>query len=271
MTKQQFYTFIYDIIKFLSNYIDTEEIEKKYDEAEYILTDNYNNDIVIGRKVYSKEKIEEYTGVTTFPNIQNMLGFESSSAICLVRNLPNDQEFLKNIMFHELMHVGSSEQQVISRKKLVFKAGLFKIIYNSNFSNYVSNYFRYLNEAMTELTAKFIYDSIYDTKYKIINFKEKDCIVGVYGKSYFLLAHLLLNYFEENPNILFDIYFNNNIELFENILKKNTNFNLESLNKQIIDFQKNPYELDDEYRKIIKNINDKNPLKNEDVIYQYNL
>ena len=271
VTKEQFYIFINDIIKYLSKYINTKNIERKFYEAEYILTDKYNNDIIVGEKIYSKEKVEKYTGITKFPNIQNFFGFESSSPICLVRNLPNDQEFLKNIMFHELMHVGSSEQEVISRKKLVFKAGLFKIIYNSNFSNYVSNYYRYLNEAMTELTAKFIYDKIYDDNYKIVNFKDEECITGIYGKSYFLLAFLLLNYFEDHPDILFNIYFNNNIKLFEKVLKKNTKFNLEKLNEQIISFQQNPYDLDDKYRKIIKEINDKNPLKNKDVIYQYNL
>lgn len=272
VTKQQFLIFSTDITNFLSQYIDISKIAKNYLSTNCILTNYKLNKIRIAPNDFLEVIVDKDCGVTTVPIVFNRFGFKLANPICYVRNMPNDPDGLKNTMFHELMHVGSISQTLISKTKLLYNTGLYSKVYNSN-KNFEEEKYEFLNEAMTELTAKFIYDKLYDKKYEIITISGQEYKNSIYAKEYFLLSFLLLNYFEEHPNVLFDIYFNNKINLFKKVVADNTCMNFEQLNYKINELHNNPdnFIIDYEYKKTIRKLNRKNPLRNKDVLRQYNL
>ena len=266
ITEKDFGKFSKDIIDYVSKYIDTSNAEKNYKETKYFLLkkslyiDENNN----------KNFIYPYTGVTKYNYLEGI------KIKCLVRDLPNDQESLKNTIFHELMHVASFNYEKLENENILMKFGLdWNIIKND--INKLERKYNYINEAMTEFTAKFIYDKLYDTKYKItkcvVNNKKTISINSIYQRQYFLIAYLLYNYFEKHQEELFEIYFNNNLKLFKKVLKENTDFNLKSLNRIMKIFYQNPYNFKIErgYKNIIRKLNEKNAMENIDIIRQFYL
>lgn len=273
ITREQFFIFITDILNFLSRYIDITNVAKNYENAKYILTDNEKNKIKIDSNISVDIEVKKDSGLTTVPIVLRTLGFELVNPTCYVRKMENIDE-MKETMFHELMHVGSIYQRILSKEKILYSTGLYNKIYNKTKNGLAGpEHYLYLNEAMTELTAKFIYDRLYEDKYSIVRLKKNCYKNSIYEKGYFVLAFMLLNYFEDNPKDLFEIYFNNNIKLLDKILRKECKMTLRSLNKKIVKFQENynntDIEIEIEYRKMINQLYKENPLRNENVICQY--
>ena len=271
VTNQNFYNYIDDILNFLEKYIDVTEIRKKYSETRYILTDKEQNMIDVYKNKFISTKVGLNEGVTTVPIYELNGSYKILNPICYVRNSENNQELILNVMFHELMHVASIKQTLENKETLVYDTGINKRIFRIN-GKYEEKYDN-LNEAMTELVAKVIYENIYGKPYYIVVKKDENRFSSFYEKSYFLLAFLLLNYFEDHLSELFEIYFNNNIELLEKILNENTNMNLEKLDKIVNKLQKNFISpiINSKYRKTIDILNKENPIKNQEVLKEYML
>lgn len=267
---QLFYELITDIKRYLSEYMDITKIEKQYEETKYVLTKDELNKIKVDEDII-EIKIKQTAGATVTPINYTKKGYKMEKTVCFVRQ-EQENSLLKNIIFHELMHVGSTNQELVRKTKLIFKTGIYSKLHKPILFKKSEN-FLYLNEAMTELVAKFIYDNLYDEKYKIIEIENKKYSGSVYERGYFLLAFLLLNYFEEHPKELFEIYFNNNIKLFEKVLKENTNFTLKKLNKYVNKIQENlnDFDLYCEYRELIAELEEKNPIRNSEVKKQFEL
>ena len=276
ITNGYFNVMIKDILNFLSDYMDIKEIEEKYKRTKYSLVNKTVNKIEIYKDEFLNVKIPKYAGVTNISYLADEYSFVIVNPICLVRDNLEDQIELRNTMFHELIHVGSISQTLIDKDTLNVKIGLMDTIYKNSKKIVAKEKIKdmtFLNESMTELVAKFIYDKIYEEKYKIRSDKDDKVSDSVYARGYFLLAYLLLNYFEEHPKELFEIYFNNNLNLLEDILLKTWGLNLESLKGNINYVQKGRYKLKahKDFLNIIYKIDQKNPIRNEDVRYQFNL
>lgn len=274
VTRKNFYSFIDDIINYLSLYIDTTEIEKNFKNTKYILTNAEKNKIRIYKGEYLDINVQKDAGITVVPVLADNSGFKLINPICYVRNMPFDPEGVKTTMFHELMHVASHKQELLSRYKLLYKTGLYSKIYDANTENLDGpEKYEYLNECMTELVSKIIYDKLYNKNYEIVSFDGKEYKASIYERGYFLLAFLLLNYFEKHLDVLFEIYFNNNVKLFQRVLKREFGITLDTLNKKLVEFNEKREDIyvDMEYRKIIKDLNKQNPINNKNVLYQYQL
>ena len=281
MKQDIFNFFINDILDFLSQYMNINKIEKNYKSTIYKLTPNKINYIPVKIKNstnfegYSKLKVKENTGVTTVPVSKKNKDILLTETICLVRDNAFTEKIQKGIIFHELMHVGSTSQNKVDNK-IIVNSGLTKIIYQKRRITKGTRDLCFLNEAMTELVAKFIYDSLYNDKYDI-KVKIDDKYMGtIYYRQYFLLAYLLLNYFEDNPEDLFEIYFNNNLNLLEYVLRKTWNITLKELKKGINTLKKSSFSYFENQRNIlyrdwIDKINIIKPIKNKNVRYQFNL
>ena len=273
ITNKQFYDFIGKILYYLSQYVDISKISKNYDNTQYILTDSEENTIRVDKNKYDKVKVKEDSGVTITPVIYKLKGYKVANQICFVRNLADTAEDIKQTMFHELMHAGASKKEIVNKKNVVYKTGIYTKNYRFTLLNpYEStSKYQYLNEAMTELVAKFIYDKVNDTKYNIVRKSDRGYRVSIYNKGYFLLAFLFLNYFEEHPEVLFDIYFNNNIELFKTILAKKSNLTIDELDDIITKSIQNPddEELNVKIDLLISQLYRKEPIKNKNVMEQY--
>ena len=271
ITTLQFYYYGMDIMNFVKKYIDITEMQERYKNTSYLLTNKEINEYKITENNIIKVKVTKDSGVTVIPLAITNKGFAIVNPVCYVRNIPEDQESVKNLMFHELIHVGSITQKIDDKNQLIRLSGINKMVFSLDYKDLDLDY-KYLNEAMTELIAKFIYDKLYDDTYKIVKLTEDMVISSGYAKNYFLLAFLLLNYFEDHPDVLFNIYFNNNIDLFEKVLEENTNFTLKKLNKLMNELQENPNGIwiNLKYARIMKKIYSKNPIRNKEVIYEYN-
>lgn len=269
ITEKQFTIFINDILDYLENYIDIANIYKNYKETEYILTSKNISYLNLENGDSYKLFLEEGSGKTILPMLLNEEKFYFGKQRCFVKETSYGEERLKNIMFHELMHVGSRNNYTYGKYDICTKTGIYSIRLIKNKTN---KEYEYLNEALTEFVAKFIYDDLYSQKYKIIYEYSDKLLCSAYEKGYFILAFLLYNYFKENPKDLFEIYFNNNEEFLDNILRKNTIYTLETLNNLIDLFQnKSNKEINDYYNDLIKNIYYNNPIKNIEIVKQYNL
>lgn len=275
ITNKQFYDFIGKILYYLSQYVDISKISKNYDNTQYILTDSEENTIRVDKNKYDKVKVKEDSGVTITPVIYKLKGYKVANQICFVRNLADTAEDIKQTMFHELMHAGASKKEIVNKKNVVYKTGIYTKNYRFTLLNpYEStSKYQYLNEAMTELVAKFIYDKFNDKKYNIVSIIDGYYKTSGYEKGYFLLASLFLNYFEDNPKVLYDIYFNNNMKLLKKLFKELTPFNLEEINDLIKRSAENPYDakLNNSINVLIDEIIDKRPIRNQDVLRQYRL
>ena len=272
VTNQQFKEFIKYILYYLSEYIDITKIVQRYLNTKYVLTDNEYNQFKYSEEEYVEVIVKRNSGITVTPLSKDTGNIKIINPICIVRNDAEHQKKLREIMFHELMHVGSTKQELLDNEKLVFKTGLF--IQNFKNGEAISDgKYNYLNEAMTELVAKFIYDKFNDKKYNIVSIIDGYYKTSGYEKGYFLLASLFLNYFEDNPKVLYDIYFNNNMKLLKKLFKELTPFNLEEINDLIKRSAENPYDakLNNSINVLIDEIIDKRPIRNQDVLRQYRL
>ena len=263
------------IIEVASNFIDTSKIEESYRNADYIFKDKLINKFVTreGEKfIFMLPANKALTGF--IPSLKNNL--KVVTPFCAF-NTKTDILYRKGMMFHELMHLGSLKQEQLGEGNLKISTGLVKTNF-INSDNLIEEEqeipdMEYLNEAMTEFIAKFIYDRSYYDEYNIVSKNFLIYKISAYEKGYFLIAFLLYNYFEKNPKELFEIYFNNDVELFRKVLNKTWGITLEELRDTINYLQKRIYNIfvNYKFKKCIKKINNKNPIENLNILYQYNL
>ena len=255
-----------DILNYLSNYIDIKEISKRYNEAVYISVEKRVSEIKFENIHEFKIELENGAGntFTTLPIEKDK--FIILPTICIVRNAD------KNVLFHELMHVGSISQVKNNNGDVIYKSGINKRIHRIEKED-IYNFYPYLNEVLTECVAKMIYDDIYEDKYSIVKIENEMIITNSYQRGYFLFSYLLLNYFEEHKKELFDIYFNNNVLLLEKIIEENTEYNIKTLDDKMKKLQEkeNSLFIELNYKFLLRKLNKKNKLRNKDVIYQSKL
>lgn len=264
-----FINHINNILKYLSNYIDITEITKRYNSCDYVFLEEDVYKVKIGseiKEVDFKNKIGSSLSV-----IYSDKGkLKASKTACVIKkdNVPKN---INNIIFHELMHIGSTETLIINNNKLIKHSGIQTVEYENIIKTVkIDNNASFLNEALTELVAKVIYDELYEDKYTIVEKINNKLYKSKYKLPYFLLSFSLLNYFEKNKKDLFEIYFNNNIELLKEILKRLTNLELDDLINAVNSLE-NISIIPDLFKKIINKFDKINPLINEDVRKQYNL
>ncbi len=258
-----------DIIDYLKNYMDVSLLEKKFNNCKCVITGKRINSVLVGN-VKKEVIVNDNGGFTCMEFYKNKDRIVIRKPIVFVSARAYSKEKQKQVAFHELMHVLSTRTKVIEGKRYNLKSGIYEqnVIYDNTILS-LDNDFYYLNEAFTELVSKYIYDKIYCKKYKL---KEKlgKCIYkSAYEKGYFILAFNLLNFFEKNPAILFDIYFNNNIKLLKKVLKENKKCDLEVLNSRVNESKSNKQKVMQGYKIYIDALNEIDPLNNKDVLRQY--
>ena len=259
---------INNVVAYLSNYIDVKDIIRKYKECEYIVTEDKEQELKVG-KITQKLDLKKDLGTVISPvYMENGKYKLINPKLYLVKSNITNQD-ISCVLFHELMHVASTKQLVKEGEKYYQYSGVQKEEVTMCDKKY-NNKAIYLNEGLTELVSKVIYDDIYDADYPIIKYVNTKMYKSSYNTIYFLLAFLLLNYFEENKEVLFDIYFNNNIELLRKTLKEQCNMELE----KIIDISEIVFKImtidNPLYEKMINKLDKKNKLLNKKVIKQYN-
>lgn len=260
------------IIEVLSKYLDDCDIDKikerLLNNTDYYYLTGEKKVITLSTGQKKTIRLSKGSGKT---NIYGSLKEEIVRPVCAVRVDYDDYELTADTIIHELIHVASISQKLLPLNKKEHKLGFITSTEEVSDEENAENFNRYdfLNECMTEMIAKFINDNSYEDKYFVI----KEDYELEYSRGYFMLAHILLNSFEEDPKEILQSYFNNDVEAFGKILEERTDYNLDellSLLKIAKDSRYN-HEMKKKYKSIIESINSINPLKNEEVIRQYKL
>ncbi len=254
------------ILNYLSLYMDIKNIKEKYDNCNYVLADHENQNIdICGIK--QNIDLSNIEGLTVNPVYYLNDEFVTLNSTCFINTCRVKKEKMKQVMFHELMHIASTKQYVKDKKIYIIKSGIYykyNIMYDIS-NKVISNRSLFLNEAMTELVAKVIYDDIFEKKY-VIKEKVGDTIYkSGYIMPYTILAYLVLNYFETNKDILFEIYFNNNIKLFEKILNEKIGISLDVLNVKTNECQQPTKSVIEQFNIYIEELRKNNIILNKDV------
>lgn len=259
-----------NIIKILSKYDTENVIQKRFDFTRCYETNKNKNIFKTYKNMTTELNLKKGEGKFVVPVLADNKKFLITKGILVIRkDLKKEKEHLKMTTFHELIHAASTAQEILDKKTLSVRIGIYETIYKNNKvleANDVFEDIDILNEAMTELVSKYIYDQIYGD-YKIVDYKYQ----SGYSRAYFVLAYLLLNYFEKNPKDLFEVYFNGDLDLLDKILQSECQYNLSYLISDV-NFAHFSYDnpiKNAEYREFIKNVNRQNPIKNKSVEKQY--
>lgn len=257
---------------YLKNFLSESLIESKLNNCKYVLSTKRMNKIYVGNetKTILLNDNSGYTSIEHFKDQYNKINIKKP--ILFVSAKATSKEKQKQIAFHEMMHVLSTRQKVINKQKYQLKSGIYEqnIIYDKTILTFDNKLFL-LNEAITELVSKYIYDQIYINKYKIKEKVGRYIYKSAYEKEYFILVFNLLNYFEKNPNILFDIYFNNNVKLLNKVLKQVQGTNLDIINSRVRDTMKKDPKTQNRYYMYLDSLQSKENLNNKDVLRQFSL
>lgn len=272
--KEAFESSINDILKVLRPIFNDSKF-MKFIEDRISLCDFYCFNPDDGLNTVKVGEYESYTlnmqnngGVTFTPTCNVYNSFYRP--VCAVRTDDNSKnnKFLKDTIYHELVHVISTSQYQIKNSGKLYCLGLFKT-QETEYEN-VQNSYYYLNECLTELIAKYIFDKANKDNYNIVY---NHGVESKYARGYFLLAYLLLNRLERNPRELITAYLLNDTESFFSILYDETGLTEKELLKLLDIAQKSlkdfKYEVVFKYQ--IKKLNRKNKLQNQDVVRQYKL
>lgn len=142
--------------------------------------------------------------------------------VCIVKTKRISKKLQRQVMFHELMHIASKR---FNRKKYEMEVFCGISIVKNNKRKYVL-----INEALTEIVAKKIFDKIYDEKYNLFELEEKP---------YLNATLTMYNFINDLPDKeVFDIYFNNKVDKLEQIVKNKARIDLDTLDSL---FEKNKY------------------------------
>ncbi len=264
----------HEVIEYLrkNSRLNIRKLEKKIENTEFCFTSENVFRFDLGDRIKVMNINPNSGSVCMDPGYNGKIYFPKCK--CIISKNVYSKEKQKQIFFHELMHV-LSIQRTKFFNNAILKCGITKTIakYNKEKSfEYLSNDLLLLNESLTEIVSKYLYDKLYDEEYIIVEKNNEKKIMSKYTRSYFYIVYLLLDYFEKNPDKLFEIYFNNNIKLFFKVLKEQTSVNKIDLLNIIEEYaycnNKSQEMINNfKFRKII-------PMQitnNEDVQKQYNL
>lgn len=257
------------LLRYLSNYFEKEQIEVYKERINKVMMVNDTEciiDINTEPDITDVFLLEKYKTLEYFPVSEEI---KPTFAV----NSDIEKYTLKGLMFKQLVKAAATDVDYISEEEIYVKTGIEEFKKNITREQF-SIGLKKINDALTLLVTKFIYDETHSEKmWLLYNIEESldDMLAIEYGNEYFLLAFLLLNYFEENPKELLEIYFNNNAALFEKILKEKFYINFELLTYYLGRATVENNEMTIFCYEKIKELNNIEPINNMDVLYQMNM
>ena len=223
--KEEFQMFYENVRNFI-NYLEENKLLKKY-QIRKIKKRLRKVRLSLTKAPYAKVF---YDGEENFIPLEDVQGTTVSGImkgklqpqICFINLNGITKEETRQVMFHEMMHAAS--------KLIVKEKNNYKFSCGLTFAKYETLFYNFLNEGLTDIVAKRLYDKIYNRPYNVFDIEKNISYIN---------TTLIMYNFTENltDKELFDIYFNNKIDVFEQIVGNKAGIDLATLEHLIQNYK----------------------------------
>lgn len=156
----------------------------------------------------NKKSISLYQNAGT--TLSLLLSGRVQPQVCIIYLKDLEEKEIRQVMFHELMHIVT--------KKIFKEENNYKVYSGMSIFEDRCQYNLLINEGLTEIIAKKLYEKIYEEKYNLFRIE---------SKKYFDVTLTMYNFLNNlDDKEIMDIYFNNKVDRFEKIVKENSNLDL---------------------------------------------